>query len=103
MGYYDGNTVTALWTMRKQLWPDERQTPSAPPSDLPRWARSNLVSGQTNGVDDSISPGSAVVADGNGGVTDVGDADPVGDVCSSTTSAIHMTGQNIGDLLNSAV
>jgi len=100
MGYYDGNTVTALWNYAQHFAMNDNSFGTTfGPSTV---GALNLVSGQTNGVDDSISPGSAVVADGNGGVTDVGDADPVGDVCSSTTSAIHMTGQNIGDLLNSA-
>jgi phospholipase C len=44
-----------------------------------------------------------VIADGNGGLSDIGDADPVGDVCSTTTGeAFSMTGTTIGDLLNSA-
>ncbi len=60
----------------------------------------NLISGQTGGVDDAISVGSSVVPDGNGGQTLINDADPIGDVCSSP-SAVHFSGQNIGDLLNS--
>jgi len=99
MGYYDGNTVTAYWNYAQRFsMSDNSYGTTFGPSTV---GAINLISGQTNGVDDSINPGSAVVADGNGGLTDVGDADPVGDVCSSTTSAIHMTGQNIGDLLNS--
>jgi phospholipase C len=99
MGYFDGNTVTALWNYAQYFaMNDNSYGTTFGPSTV---GAINLVSGQTNGVDDSINPGSAVVSDGNGGLTDVGDADPVGDVCSSTTSAIHLSGQNIGDLLNS--
>ena len=99
MGYFDGNTVTALWNYAQYFaMNDNSYGTTFGPSTV---GAVNLVSGQTNGVIDSINPGSAVVSDGNGGITDVGDADPVGDVCSSTTSAIHMSGQNIGDLLNS--
>jgi phospholipase C len=99
MGYYDGNTVTALWNYAQNFaMNDNSYGTTFGPSTT---GALNLISGQTNGVDDQINPGSAVVSDGNGGLTDVGDADPVGDVCSSTTSAIHMSGQNIGDLLNS--
>jgi phospholipase C len=99
MGYYDGNTVTALWNYAQRFAMNDNSFGTTfGPSTV---GAINLVSGQTNGVDDSISPGSAVIADGSGGLTDVGDSDPVGDVCSSTTSAIHMSGQNIGDLLNS--
>jgi phospholipase C len=64
----------------------------------------NVISGQTNGVDASTQqngPSSAVVADGTGGLTVIGDYDPKDDVCSSTTG-YHgdLTGKNVGDLLN---
>ncbi len=99
MGYYDGNTVTALWNYAQHFAMNDNSFGTTfGPSTV---GALNLISGQTNGVDDAINPGSAVVADGSGGYTDVGDADPVGDICSSTTQAIHMSGQNIGDLLNS--
>ena len=99
MGYFDGNTVTAYWNYAQNFaMNDNSYGTNFGPSTV---GAINLASGQTNGVDDTINPGSAVVSDGNGGLTDVGDADPVGDVCSSTTKAIHMSGQNIGDLLNS--
>ena len=100
MGYYDGNTVTALWNYAQHYAMNDNSYGSTfGPSTT---GALNLISGQTNGVDDYISPGSAVVADGYGGYTDIGDADPVGDVCSSTSKAIHMSGLNIGDLLNKA-
>ena len=38
---------------------------------------------------------------GTAGYSDIGDADPAGDVCSTTTGeTFSMSGQNIGDLLN---
>jgi phospholipase C len=43
---------------------------------------------------------STAVPDGNGGFTLVGDADPIGDVCSTGTVEVSMAGKNIGDLLN---
>ena len=43
----------------------------------------------------------AYVADGNGGLTVIGDPDPLGDVCSGSEQA-QMGGKNIGDLLNAA-
>jgi phospholipase C len=90
MGYYDGNTVTALWNYAQNYaMNDNSFGTNFGPSTV---GAVNLISGQTNGVDDTINPGTAVVSDGNGGLTDVGDADPVGDVCSSTTKAIHMSG-----------
>ena len=99
MGYFDGNTVTALWNYAQNFAMNDNSYGTTFGPSTP--GAINLISGQTNGVDDTIDPGSVVVSDGEGGLTDVSDADPVGDVCSSTTSAIHFSGQNIGDLLNS--
>src|ERR1700679_6702 len=99
MGYFDGNTVTAYWNYAQNFAINDNSFgTNFGPSTV---GAINLISGQTNGVDDAINPGSVVVPDGSGGFTDVSDADPVGDVCSSTTKAIHMSGQNVGDLLNS--
>jgi phospholipase C len=48
-----------------------------------------------------MNAGGDVVEDGAGGFTLVSDADPVGDVCSTTTGAVvQFGGQNIGDLMN---
>jgi len=46
--------------------------------------------------------GAGSVADaGDGTLSDIGDADPLGDVCSTTTGELFgMSGKNIGDLLN---
>jgi phospholipase C len=98
MGYYDGNTVTAYWNYAQQFAMSDNSYdtnfgPSTP-------GAINLISGQTGGVDDAISAGDSVVPDGSGGQTLISDADPIGDVCSSS-SAVHFSGQNIGDLLNS--
>ena len=43
-----------------------------------------------------------VIADGHGGFTMIGDADPIGDVCSNGSHSLQMGGKNIGDLLNAA-
>ncbi|HXC95275.1 MAG TPA: alkaline phosphatase family protein [Edaphobacter sp.] len=103
MGYYDGNTVTALWNYAQHYAMNDHSfgTVFGPSTN----GAINVVSGQTNGVDpaNSVNPGSAVVSDGSAtGLTDIGDADPTGDICSSTTQSIRMTGKNIGDLLNTA-
>jgi len=100
MGYYDGNTVTALWNYAQNYALNDNSYdtnfgPSTP-------GALNLISGQTNGVIQDINGGS-VISDGNGGFTLYGDADPVGDMCSTTTGAlVQMGGKNIGDLLNAA-
>ncbi len=98
MGYYDGNTTTALWNYAQHYAMNDHSFstnfgPSTP-------GALNLISGQLNGVVNTVNPGSAVVADGNGGLTLISDADPTGDLCSSTTSSVSMSGKNIGDLLN---
>jgi phospholipase C len=61
-----------------------------------------LISGQTNGVSDDMNEGGKAIDGGDGSSTLIGDADPIGDVCSTTTGAlVQFSGQNIGDLLNS--
>ena len=61
----------------------------------------NLISGQLNGVTDDVAPGGATIDDGSGGLTLISDADPVGDVCSTTSGErVQFGGTNIGDLLN---
>ncbi|HEX3396573.1 MAG TPA: alkaline phosphatase family protein [Steroidobacteraceae bacterium] len=101
MGYYDGNTVTAFWNYAQRFAMSDNSFdtnfgPSTP-------GAINLVSGQTNGVTVNVNPGSATISDGNGGTTLIGDADPVGDVCSTTTgNVVQFGGKNIGDLLNAA-
>src|SRR6202142_1761002 len=101
MGYYDGNTVTAFWNYAQRFAMSDNSYdtnfgPSTP-------GAINLISGQTNGVSDQTNAAADVVADGGGGYTLVSDADPVGDVCSTTTGAVvALSGQNVGDLLNAA-
>ena len=84
MGYYDGNSATALWNYA-QHYSDERPLLRHQLWSLHPRCAVNLVSGQTNGVVNTVNPGSSVVADGNGGLTLISDADPTGDICSSTT------------------
>jgi phospholipase C len=98
MGYFDGNTVTGLWNYAQHYALNDHSfgTNFGPSTD----GAINLVSGQTNGVVNTVNPGSSVIADGNGGLTLISDADPTGDICSSTSSSVSMSGTNIGDLLN---
>ena len=101
MGYYDGNTVTALWNYAQNFVLSDNSYgtnfgPSTP-------GLINLVSGQTNGVVQTLNGTGDEVSDGNGGLTVNGDADPIGDVCSSPTRAqAQLGGQTIGDLLDAA-
>jgi phospholipase C len=99
MGYYDGNTVTALWNYAQRYALNDNSYgtnfgPSTP-------GAINVISGQTNNVTDQVNAGGDVIGDGSGGWTLISDADPIGDKCSTTTGAlVQFTGQNIGDLLN---
>ncbi len=101
MGYYDGNTVTALWNYAQRFAMSDNSYdtnfgPSTP-------GAINLVSGQTNGAIGNVNGTGSVVSGGSGTTTIIGDADPLNDVCSTTTGELYsMSGQNIGDLLNAA-
>jgi phospholipase C len=100
MGYYDGNTVTALWNYAQHYAINDHSFGSTFGPSTP--GALNLASGQTNGVINPLNVASSIVADGQGGFTDINDADPTGDMCSSTTANFSMSGKNIGDLLNAA-
>jgi phospholipase C len=101
MGYYDGNTVTAIWNYAQHYAMSDRFFGTTfGPSAL---GAINLISGQTNGAVDDGNAAGSLVSDGNGGYTLIKNASPVSDICSPTSGAlIHMTGRNIGDLLNAA-
>jgi phospholipase C len=99
MGYFDGNTVTALWNYAQRFaMSDNSYSTNFGPSTV---GAINLISGQTNGVVNHAGGTGAYVGDGNGGLTLIGDPDPLGDVCSGSEQA-QMGGKNIGDLLNAA-
>jgi len=97
MGYFDGNTVTAFWNYAQNFaMNDNAYTDTYGPSTP---GAIEVISGQNNGVKNIVGTSSSV-ADGQGGLTLIGDTDPAFDKCSSTTSTMLMTGKNIGDLLN---
>jgi phospholipase C len=101
MGYFDGNTVTAMWNYAQHFaMNDNSFDTNYGPSTV---GLINLVSGQTNGIAVNFpsTSTSAEVADGNGGFSLIGDRDPFNDVCSSKTSTIQMSSRNIGDMLTS--
>ena len=101
MAYYDGNTVTAIWNYAQHYAMSDRFFGTTfGPSTL---GAINLISGQTNGVVNDGNAAGNMVSDGNGGYTLIKNAAPVDDICSATSGAlIHMTGKNVGDLLNAA-
>lgn len=101
MGYFDGNTVTAMWNYaQKFAMSDNAYTDTYGPSTN---GAINVISGQTNGAKYTVgSSPSNIINDGQGGLTLIGDIDPGFDVCSSTSAAAILTGKNIGDLLNAS-
>ncbi len=104
MGYFDGNTVTALWNYAQNFaMSDNMYTDTYGPSTP---GALEVVSGQTNGAvpANGAAQGDNVIADGAGGFTMNGDSDPTGDHCSSTATTdntvMSASNKNIGDLLN---
>jgi phospholipase C len=107
MGYYDGNTVGALWNYaQKFAMSDNAYTSTYGPSTP---GALEVVSGQTNGLTpvkfstgpvSATATGSYYVNDGQGGFTLINDVDPANDTCSSTTDTALLNAKNIGDLLN---
>jgi phospholipase C len=101
MGYYDGNTVTAYWNYAQHYAMSDNSygTNFGPSTD----GALNVISGQLNGAINNSNGTGSLIEDGLGGMTVISDADPAGDVCSTTTGeTFSMSGQNIGDLLNAA-
>jgi phospholipase C len=113
MGYFDGNTTTAIWNYAQHFaLNDNNYTTQFGPSTP---GAINLISGQTNGFDKSIN---VFKADGvslahstheafgdaahlASNLTEIGDGDPLGDACSNPTlDQVTMHGKNVGDLLN---
>ena len=108
MGYFDGNTVTALWNYAQHFaLNDNAFTDTYGPSTP---GMLEVVAGQTNGMTlvktskkpSTLTAVSYYIADGQGGYTMINDVDPAGDTCSNRKDQALMTGRNIGDLLNEA-
>jgi phospholipase C len=91
MGYYDGNTVTAIWNYAQHFAMSDNFFASTFGTTV--MGHLNLVSGQTHGATPASVSGKVV----NGSV--IANIDPTGDDCSTGTT-IQMAGPSIGDLLN---
>jgi len=93
MGYFDGNTVTALWNYAQHFAMSDNFFGSTFGPSTP--GALNLVSGQTHGatpptnISDNVANGSVI-----------GDPRPTYDDCSKGVR-VSMNGKNIGNLLNS--
>jgi phospholipase C len=103
MGYYDGNTVSELWSLAQNYALNDNSWTTVFGPSTP--GAINLIAGQTNGFgatnkNPATMSTSHVTPDGNGGWTLIGDTDPLGDVCSTAADQNTFTGKNIGDTLN---
>jgi len=98
MGYYDGNTVTALWNYAQNFAMNDNHYGTTFGPSTPGLL--NLVAGTTYPATPS-APQAKIVPNNAGPGTLVGDLDPTGDKCATGTT-IQMGGQSIGDLLSAA-
>ncbi len=93
MGYFDGNTVTALWNYAQHYALEDNAFATTYGPSTP--GALNLVAGRTSGA----SPeNTRSVTEG----TVYGDPDPVLDDCSEAALKATLAGPNVGDLLSDA-
>ncbi len=90
-GYYDGNTVTALWNYAQYFTLEDNFFASTFGTTV--MGHLNLLAGQTHGATPPNIAGKVV----NGSV--ISNIDPTGDDCSSGATVV-MSGPSVGDLLN---
>jgi phospholipase C len=114
MGYFDGNTVTALWNYAQNFAMSDNSYSTQFGPSTP--GAINLIAGQTAGVSATLNvfgpTGNLLHAtheafsdasQTQNNITMIGDADPLLDVCSNPNiDQLTMAGRNIGDLLNAA-
>ncbi len=104
MGYYDGNTVTALWNYAQHYaMNDNSFDTNFGPSTV---GAINLISGQTGNGQLALTFAKGQVATSSP-VTVTGDPDPALDDCGADAggtatgkATVQMAGRNVGDLLN---
>ncbi len=96
LGYFDGNTVTALWNYAQHYAMSDNFYGTTFGPSTP--GALNLVAGNTYPTTPS-APTPKVVPNNAGPGTLIGDLDPTGDVCSRGLT-VRLGGKNIGDLLN---
>jgi phospholipase C len=93
MGYYDGNTVTALWNYAQRYAMNDNSYGTTFGPSTP--GALNLVAGQTHG----FAAGSPAVTAAS---TVIGDPQPAGDKCDTrdSTTSTDPNNRTIGDALN---
>jgi phospholipase C len=98
MGYYDGNTVTALWNYAQHFSMSDNSFSTTFGPSTPGVL--NLIAGQTHGA--TVTAGSAAGNVSAGSVIGDPRPDPSLDDCTLAPprTYISMSGKNVGDLLN---
>lgn len=102
MGYYDGNTITALWNYAQHFALSDNFFGTTFGPSTP--GALNVIAGTTySGTVTNGLSGKGFIANGAGSGAVIGDADPGGDTCSNPKrTQVTMSGKNVGDLLNAA-
>jgi len=96
MGYYDGNTVTALWNYAQHYAMSDNSFDTEFGPSTP--GAVNLISGLTAGVNKTKGDDPVAAGDVLGNVI-IGDPDPFYDDCGGFDQ-VGLAGINVGDLLN---
>jgi phospholipase C len=102
MGYFDGNTVTAMWNYAQHFAMSDSSFGTTFGPSTPGLL--NLVAGNTfeGTITNGLSGKGNIAGAATAGAV-IGDPDPAGDSCSNPTrTQITMSGQSVGDLLNKA-
>jgi len=108
MGYYDGNTVTAIWQWAQHFAMDDNAYTDTYGPSTP--GALNIVAGQTDGMNivaasknpSTLRNWTYYISDAQSGLAMINDVDPGYDVCSKPKDQAMMQGKNIGDLLSAA-
>jgi phospholipase C len=100
MGYFDGNTVTALWNYAQNFAMSDNHYGTTFGPSTPGLL--NLLAGNTYGGTIMKNSPAGFISGGTTFGTVIGDADPFGDICSGATRGqVQMTSiKSVGDLLN---
>ncbi len=99
MGFYDGNTVTALWNYAQHFAMNDNSFGSTFGPSTP--GALNLIAGNTYNATLVSGNPSGMIANAASAGALIGDARPAGDDCNPKGPAqVTITGKNVGDLLN---
>jgi phospholipase C len=102
MGYFDGNTVTALWNYAQHYAMSDNFFDSEFGTTV--MGHLNLISGQTHGLTIGVGPaGGNLAKQADGSYAVIGNVEVYWDNCpNAKTPRVYMNGKNVGDLMNAA-